>query len=184
MDVMIVSKSERSVCFLRELLGADAGQTAVASSSCEEARRLAERQDFALCIIDAPLPDGPGFRLARYMAGRITGQVVLITAGQPPDALEEDGILVLTKPGSRALYAASLKAVAVAQRRMQAVREENRALKGKLDDLRLIDRAKCILVSQMKMEEREAHRYIEKQAMDRRMTKRAIAEGILKTYET
>ena len=67
---------------------------------------------------------------------------------------------------------------------MQAVREENRALKGKLDDLRLIDRAKCILVSQMKMEEREAHRYIEKQAMDRRMTKRAIAEGILKTYET
>jgi response regulator NasT len=35
----------------------------------------------------------------------------------------------------------------------------------------------------MKMSEKEAHRYIEKEAMDMRMPKRAIAEGILKTYE-
>ena len=38
-------------------------------------------------------------------------------------------------------------------------------------------------MTHMHMREPEAHRYIEKQAMDRRTTRRAIAEGILKTYE-
>ena len=52
-----------------------------------------------------------------------------------------------------------------------------------MEDIRLVDRAKCILISQMDMREEEAHRYLEKQAMDRRTTKRAVAEGILKTYE-
>ncbi len=52
-----------------------------------------------------------------------------------------------------------------------------------MEDVRLVGRAKCILMTHMHMREPEAHRYIEKQAMDRRTTRRAIAEGILKTYE-
>ena len=51
------------------------------------------------------------------------------------------------------------------------------------DDIRLIDRAKWILITRMGMSENEAHRYIEKQAMDLRVTRRAIAEGLLKTYD-
>ena len=47
----------------------------------------------------------------------------------------------------------------------------------------MIDRAKCILIQYLNMTEAEAHRYIEKQAMDMRSTKRVIAEGILRTYE-
>jgi response regulator NasT len=35
----------------------------------------------------------------------------------------------------------------------------------------------------MKMTEKEAHRYIEKQAMDMRITKRAVAEKIIRTFE-
>jgi two-component system, response regulator PdtaR len=50
--------------------------------------------------------------------------------------------------------------------------------------LRIIDRAKWILISSMKMSEQEAHRYIEKQAMDIRSSRRFVAEGILKRYES
>ena len=53
----------------------------------------------------------------------------------------------------------------------------------KIEDIRIVDRAKLILISFMSMSEKEAHRYIEKQAMDLRVTRRAVAEGILKTYE-
>ena len=46
-----------------------------------------------------------------------------------------------------------------------------------------MDRAKCVLIQYLNMTETQAHRYIEKQAMDLRTTRRQIAEGILKTYE-
>ena len=43
-----------------------------------------------------------------------------------------------------------------------------------------MDRAKCVLIEYLKMTESEAHRFIEKQAMDMRITKREVAERILK----
>jgi len=66
---------------------------------------------------------------------------------------------------------------------LQEVQEENLKLKQKIEDIRIIDRAKCILISRLNLSEAEVHRAIEKQAMDMRTSKRAIAEDILKTYE-
>jgi response regulator NasT len=66
---------------------------------------------------------------------------------------------------------------------LQEMQKENRELRLKIEDIRIIDRAKCVLISRLNLSEEEAHRAIEKQAMDMRTPKRAIAEGILKTYE-
>ena len=60
---------------------------------------------------------------------------------------------------------------------------EGLAGEGKLEELRVVSRAKCLLVEYLHIGEREAHRYIEKQAMDLRVTKKVIAEDILKTYD-
>lgn len=49
-----------------------------------------------------------------------------------------------------------------------------------MQELRTIDRAKWILVDQRKMSEPDAHRYIERKAMDRCVRKIEIAEEILK----
>ena len=62
--------------------------------------------------------------------------------------------------------------------------EENEKLKIALSDMKLIDRAKCTLVWYLGMTEKESHRFIEKQAMDRRTSRREVALEILKTYET
>ena len=66
---------------------------------------------------------------------------------------------------------------------MRRLCDENSKLTQKIEDVRIIDRAKCLLISYLKVNEQEAHRYIEKQAMDMRITRREVAEGILKTYE-
>jgi len=66
---------------------------------------------------------------------------------------------------------------------LQEVQKENRVLKQKIEDIRIIDRAKCVLISHLNLSEEQAHRAIEKQAMDMRTSKRTIAEDILKTYE-
>lgn len=51
-----------------------------------------------------------------------------------------------------------------------------------MEEIRIVNRAKWILISEIKMDEADAHRYIEKQAMDRCVSKREVAESIIKTY--
>ena len=57
-------------------------------------------------------------------------------------------------------------------------------LQKKIEEIRLVDRAKCALIQYLNMTEATAHRYIEKQAMDTRRTKSAIAKDILNTYDS
>ena len=52
-----------------------------------------------------------------------------------------------------------------------------------MNEIRIVDRAKLVLITNLGMDEPHAHRYIEKNAMDMRITKRESAEMIIKTYE-
>ncbi len=52
------------------------------------------------------------------------------------------------------------------------------------DDEELIKRAKSVLMEYLGFTEPQAHRYIEKHAMDMRVTKIEIARNILKIYES
>ena len=66
--------------------------------------------------------------------------------------------------------------------KLRAAEEENARLNRALGELKLIDRAKCALVRHCGMSEGEAHRYLEKTAMDSRLPRRAVAESILEKY--
>ena len=77
-----------------------------------------------------------------------------------------------------------LKLTGSMQNRLKRIQAENSKLKQKIEDIRIIDRAKCLLISYLNMSEQEAHRYIEKQAMDMRFTRRMVAEEILNTYDS
>ena len=67
--------------------------------------------------------------------------------------------------------------------RLRALCTETVSLKRKLDDTRIVTRAKLLLMSRLKMSEAEAHRYIEKTAMDTGAKRREVAESIIRTYE-
>jgi len=66
---------------------------------------------------------------------------------------------------------------------LKALEFQANDLQRKLDDTRIVNRAKLLLMSRLKMSEKEAHRYIEKAAMDGCLKKRDVAESILRTYE-
>ena len=61
--------------------------------------------------------------------------------------------------------------------------QKNRTMQEKMTDIRTINRAKWLLIENLNMSENDAHRYIEKQAMDTRSTRREVAEGIIRTYD-
>ena len=186
-SALIVTSSEKGVAYFTELLHAASISQIVARPSCGEARRLLLERDFDLVITNAPLRDESGESLSRTIASRGISQVILVVASEYFDAVsaicEDDGVLTISKPINRAVFWSALRLARAAQNRLSRVQSENSKLKQKIEDIRIVDRAKCILISYLNMSEQEAHRYIEKQAMDMRMPKRVIAEGILKTYE-
>ena len=65
----------------------------------------------------------------------------------------------------------------------RTVNEENEKLRHIVEDMKIINRAKLLLITCLNMTEQEAHRYLEKQAMDMRMSKMQIAMQVIKTYE-
>lgn len=74
--------------------------------------------------------------------------------------------------------------VADNQKELNSLKIQNQKLQDKLDEIKLVNRAKCVLIQYLNMTEQQAHRYIEKQSMDLRQSRSVTAEAILKTYET
>lgn len=184
-SVLIVSCVEKSTIFFKEILMQGMYNEINVVSSCGDARRLFIERDYDLCIINAPLSDEFGDDLAKVLSENC--QVLLVVKAELYDevseAVENYGVFTLSKPISKALLWSALKLANAAYSRMMMIRNENRKLLQKIEDIRIVDRAKLILIQYLGMTEAQAHKYIERQAMDMRMTRKAVAEGVLKTYE-
>jgi len=159
----------------------------VTLNTVTEARRLLLNQDFDLVIVNSPLSDESGESFSRQIASADSSQVILVVKDECFEevsaACEEDGVLIVAKPVSKTVFRSALLLARSARSRLKRLQDENSRLKQKLEDIGIINRAKYILITYLNMSEQEAHRFIEKQAMDMRAAKRVIAEGILKTYE-
>ena len=196
--VLIVAAAEKSAAMLSDLLcsgGTSRPERIVICISASEARRRILESDFDLVMINAPLPDELGHDLALDIARSTTSGVLLLVKNDLADSVsarvEEDGVFVVPKPLSRPLFYQALRLVNAARMRVFGLQKENRKLQQKIAlccsnlliyKARLFGRAKCVLIATLGMTEPQAHAYIEKQAMNRRVTKREISESILKTY--
>lgn len=186
-SALIVSNSEKINASLAEILSQASVTDITTVSNGGEARRILIEKDFDLYIVNTPLPDEFGENLALNIASREISVVILMVKAElmdeVSDRVEDYGVITIGKPISRALFWNALKLAAATHKKIKAIHNENKKLIQKIEDIRIIDRAKCILISHFSMTEPEAHRYIEKQAMDMRITRRKVAEKILSIYE-
>ena len=187
-NALIISCSKNGTSALSEMLNAAGYHQVATVGSCGEARRKLLERDFELIIVDAPLLDESGESFSRHVASKGIAQVMLLVKSEYFDAMsticEDDGVLTVAKPIEKTVFWSAVKLAKAAQNRLKRVQVENAKLKQRIEDIRIVDRAKCLLISYMNLSEKEAHRFIEKQSMDMRATKREVAEVILKTYET
>jgi two-component system, response regulator PdtaR len=187
-SVIIVSSSEKGRISIEELLIINSYKDIMFANNGSEARRILLQRDFDLCIINAPLSDEFGTDFALNVVCKNSGQVMLIVKSELEDEIcakvEDYGVFVVSKPVNRQVFWSALKLISASHNRMMGLKNENIKLQKKIEDIRFIDRAKCMLIEYLKITEAEAHKYIEKQAMDLRITKREVAAGILKTYES
>ncbi len=185
-NVLVVSSVDKGISFFSELLGTGQDEPVSVAHSGGEARRMMNTDSYTLVVVDTPLSDEFGLELAIYIAENSNAGTMLIVKNEIYDEIcyrvEDYGIMTISKPISKQLFHQAHRMLNAVRAGMRKLEEENRKLQVKIEDIRMIDRAKYVLMEFLKMNEAQAHRYIEKQAMDMRMTKRAVAESILKTY--
>jgi len=185
-NALIVSSTKEEETFFIEMLTAASIKHITSLESAGGARRLLLDQDFDLVIVDEPLPDESGEKLSRHIAASSLSQVIFVVKAEHFDAASAvcgcDGILTISKPVDAAVFRTALSFAKSTMNRINRIQVENAQLRRKIEDIRIIDRAKCLLISYLNLSEQESHRFIEKQAMDLRSSRRAVAEGILKTY--
>lgn len=187
-SVLIVSSGPKVGALLTELLPPASFSPICTVPTAGEARRLLVDRRFDIAVINAPLSDDFGTQLAIEISEKHGCGVLLLTKAEIQEAVElkvEDyGILTLPKPANRQMFFQSMKLLAATRQKIRALEERTTTLQCKMDEIRLINRAKLLLIEHLKMSEPEAHRYIEKRAMDSCVKRRIIAENIIKTYET
>ena len=156
----------------------------IVASGGEARRRLGEK-DFAVVVINTPLPDEFGRELAIQTVESGLDVIFLCAAPQADKiaaGLEKYGVLVLPKPLSRQQAAFAVRLLRAGRQRMQKIADQNRRLTKRLDEARVICQAKCLLALHAGLTEEEAHRLIEKRAMDARISSREAAQAIIRTY--
>lgn len=148
-----------------------------------EARRRMDGKDFEVVVINGPLPDELGHELALHAVEKTHAGVILLVkaaiAEQSAGRWMEQGVLVLGKPFTGPQFRQAVLIAASCYRRLDLLRAENARLTDKIEQLRIVDRAKCRLIEQRGLTEAEAHRLIEKRAMDARATRGEVARAIL-----
>ncbi|MDR0906457.1 MAG: ANTAR domain-containing protein [Oscillospiraceae bacterium] len=186
-SVLIISSAEKSSAQLGEMLVQSSIARVASAKSAGEARRILATSEFDLYIVNAPLADEPADILARDLIERLSGEVMMLVKEEKfletTDRLSEFGVITVAKPLNRSAFWSAVKMAEASHNRFKMMRRENEKLRQNIEDIKVINRAKLLLVSRLSMSEPEAHKYIEKQAMDQRQTRRAIADNILKTHE-
>ena len=140
---------------------------------------------FDSVIISTPLSDEFGLDLVADIAKDAKNGVVVLAKHEIADEVQKKirftGAFVLPRPFNKAMLIQTIKLAEVAHIGMAKL--ENRQLSQQLSDMKIVNRAKSMLMQYLNLTEEQAHRHIQKQAMDLRKTQRAVAEDILKTYQ-
>ncbi|MDR2646918.1 MAG: ANTAR domain-containing protein [Oscillospiraceae bacterium] len=189
--ILFVSGSQKAAEEFAEFLTVSIGavvdiQTSAADVSEMLARKTPPQYD--CCVLNIPLADEFGNRTAVQLAQRTKSQILVLSPrehdAQLRAKLQSHGVMILQKPiGKQALLMAIQLTECVQIRIENVALQSELTLQEKLSEMKLIQRAKLVLISRLGLTEPQAQRHLEKQAMNLRITKREVAMNVLNLYE-
>ena len=177
-SVLVASASEKFNSALSPLIPPSSFSSVHSVSSVSAAQRMFSEHSFDFIIINSPLPDDPGIRFA-IDACTTQGTIVLLLVKSELYMEIYDKVV---KPTSKQALAQAFLWMASARERLRKIQKKTLSMEDKMEEIKLVNRAKWLLINELKMEEPQAHHYIEKQAMNQCITKRKVAENIINTY--
>lgn len=185
--VLIVSAASSFFTVMEPLLPSTDYWPVVHAKSVAEAQRRLLEGTYDIVIINAPLPDDFGLRLAISTCTDSSSGVLLLVKNDLYNEIYTKampyGVLTLSKPTNSQLIVQSLRVLCATRERLLQMEQKQMSVEKKIEEIRLVNRAKWLLIECLGMKESDAHRYIEKQAMDLRISKSEMAENIIRTYK-
>ncbi|MBQ7740042.1 MAG: ANTAR domain-containing protein [Eubacterium sp.] len=182
-SALVVSSHDNFITAMKSMLPVSHIRPVFTAENVSKAKREVANRDFDFVIINSPLSDDAGIDFA-IDCGSKRGCMALLIVNN--DALSdvyykvyEYGVFVLPKPLTKQSMDNALRWLKTAKRKLSGVEEKTTSIEEKMKTIRLVNKAKWILISEKNMSEPEAHRYIEKAAMDKCVSKAEIAKEIL-----
>lgn len=191
-NVLTAAGKEESIQLLRQILRSvsGAGQLRVLqAATLEQIRRgvsgAGAQSPADLLIAVMPLSDGTGVEGIIDVAQRHPQLMTILLVRQ--EAYEQvsyqcrnQQVFVIAMPFKRQVLAEAASFMLRLRAVMDDKDKELAHLRKNLSEIRVITRAKLYLIQTRGMTEEEAHYYLEKEAMDRSLTKKEVAEEILR----
>lgn len=186
-NILIVSSGEKATALIVDLFKRSPMPRITIAKSSSEAKRIFSMSDFDLAVINAPLSDEYGQELAEICVTSTNSSCLMIVKSEHYESVSQSveplGIMTIQKPINKPMFIQAIRFINASRNRLSGLRNENQKLHKRIEEMRLVNRAKFALMQYLGFDENQAHKYLEKQAMDKRVTKREVAIEIIKIYE-
>jgi response regulator NasT len=168
---------------LAEMLGEEGYDVVGQASDGERAVELAEELRPDLVVLDVKMPKLDGISAAQRIATQRIAPVVILTAFSQRDLVERardaGAMAYLVKPFNKHDLVPAVEMAVSRFAELQMLEAEVADLTERLETRKLVDRAKGVLQQQLELSEPESFRWIQKTAMDLRLSMRQVAEGVI-----
>lgn len=167
---------------LAEMLGEEGYDVVGQAADGEQAIALTEELQPDLVILDVKMPKLDGISAAERIAGKRLAPVVMLTAFSQRDLVERardaGAMAYLVKPFSRTDLVPAIEMAVSRFTELAALESEVADLSERLEARKSIERAKGVLQKELGITEPDAFRWIQKTAMDLRLSMRQVADGV------
>lgn len=181
-SVLIVSSSEQFNMAAKKVLPEKRFHTIEIRKSASQARRELLMRDYDVVLINAPLQDGMGTDFVIDIVEKSSAGVIFAVPneiyGNVNDHLIEYGVLTMPKPVKKDELERMIRLLTALNDRLRKTQKKLRVMTEKMDELKAMSRAKLMLVEKG-MTEAEAHEFILREAMNRGLTKKQVAQDII-----
>ena len=186
-SVLTVSETERFQSSLSSLLPENVFSPVVCVKDAASAKRAMLERDFDLVIINDTRSDDRAVKLAVDVCTEKSSVAILAVRREMYAEIYakvvDFGVFALPVPSSPQTVLQALDWAKATRERLRRYEKTALTVQQKMEEIRAVNRAKWLLIDVLKMTETDAHRYIEKQAMDRCVSKLEVAKGIINTYK-
>ena len=188
LKVLVVEDEALIRLDLAEMLTEEGYVVAGEAADGEQAVELARRLHPDLVIMDIKMPKVDGITAATSIVEERIAPVVMLTAFSQRELIEQardaGAMAYLVKPFARHELVPAIELAVSRFAEKRALEDEVATLSERLETRKVVDRAKGLLMTRQQMTEPEAFRWIQRTAMDRRTTMKAVAEAVVEGLAT
>ena len=186
-SVLLVSSNEKMNASLTSFMAREEYSPVEVSTSVSSARRLIDQRDFDIVIINTPLKDEVGINFAIELTDNSSCGVLLMVNSELFDEVnykvQDLGVFTVSKPVNATIMSQTLKMLCSMRERLLRMEQKQKSFEEKMEEIKLVNRAKLLLVENLHLTEEQAHKFIEKNAMNERKSKVFVAGKIIEEYK-